>query len=71
MLGRDERQGAARRRHRRDAIIGRTAERGFLEETINALHERGAGGVVVLEGEAGIGKTRLIDNHIISTAFPA
>lgn len=42
-------------------IVGRAAERARLSEKLTALHERKVGGVVVIEGEAGIGKTRLLE----------
>jgi predicted ATPase/class 3 adenylate cyclase len=40
-------------------MVGRTAERAELAERLRALQEKGAGGVVVIAGEAGIGKSRL------------
>jgi class 3 adenylate cyclase/tetratricopeptide (TPR) repeat protein len=42
------------------ALIGRQAERRALMERLNALCERAEGSVVVMEGEAGIGKSRLL-----------
>src|SRR5205814_1215141 len=41
-------------------LIGRRAERQALVDRLRALRDRGEGGVVVLEGEAGIGKSRLL-----------
>ncbi len=41
-------------------MIGRLTERALLEDRLNALHTRREGGTVLIEGEAGIGKTRLI-----------
>lgn len=44
-------------------IIGRTAETRVLSEAL-AASAAGFGGVVVVEGEAGIGKTRLVDEAV-------
>jgi class 3 adenylate cyclase/tetratricopeptide (TPR) repeat protein len=44
----------------RSGIVGRVAERRRIDERLAALEQHGAGGVVVLEGEPGIGKTTLI-----------
>jgi len=44
----------------RASLIGRTSERIFLGECLRNLR-RGVGSVVILEGEAGIGKSRLIE----------
>ncbi|HLF26484.1 MAG TPA: adenylate/guanylate cyclase domain-containing protein [Anaerolineae bacterium] len=43
------------------AMIGRAAERAVLEEQLQALAGDGAGGALLIEGEAGIGKSRLVD----------
>lgn len=42
-------------------IVGRVAERKAIEDALRALAERGEGSVIVLEGMAGIGKSRLIE----------
>jgi len=44
----------------RNQLIGRQAERMLLMDQLQALYRAGAGGVVVIEGEAGIGKSRLL-----------
>ncbi|MEP6692004.1 MAG: AAA family ATPase, partial [Gemmatimonadaceae bacterium] len=41
-------------------MIGRAAERGFLAARLAALRESGEGSVVVIEGDAGLGKSRLL-----------
>lgn len=41
-------------------VVGREAETARLEERLERLQEKGEGGVVVIEGEAGIGKSRLV-----------
>ncbi len=41
-------------------LIGRHAEKGQLRAALRQLTEFGAGGVLVLEGEAGLGKSRLL-----------
>lgn len=43
----------------RRGLVGREGERAILRERLAALHARGASGVVVIEGEAGIGKSAL------------
>lgn len=54
--------GRAKKHTRSEAtIIGRVAEQDALTEQLHALARGGSGGVVVLEGEAGIGKSRLLD----------
>ncbi len=50
-------------------LVGRDHERGALESCLLRLGDR-AGGVVVLEGEAGIGKTRLV-RHLTDRAAAA
>ncbi len=42
-------------------MVGRVAEREVLTERLRTL-EKGTGGVVVVEGEAGIGKSRLVED---------
>ncbi|MEZ4426601.1 MAG: AAA family ATPase [Nannocystaceae bacterium] len=44
----------------RDAIIGRMAERVLIAERLGKLPRGDEGGVLVIEGEAGIGKSRLV-----------
>ncbi|HKK28007.1 MAG TPA: AAA family ATPase, partial [Gemmatimonadota bacterium] len=44
----------------RPRLVGRREEFSFLKDALGRL-ENGAGGVVVLHGEAGIGKTRLVE----------
>jgi class 3 adenylate cyclase len=41
-------------------LIGRTEARQRLLDRVRALQSSGSGGVMIIEGEAGIGKTRLI-----------
>ncbi len=43
-------------------LIGRTAERKQLTLLLQALHDTSQGGTVVIEGEPGIGKSRLLDD---------
>lgn len=43
-----------------DALIGREDEQAALHEVLAAVHH-GAGGIVLLAGEAGVGKTRLLE----------
>jgi len=43
-------------------LVGRSAERAVLEEQLQALAQRRVGGVVIIEGEAGIGKSRLVED---------
>lgn len=47
-------------RGERAAMVGRQEERRLLAERLEALGHEGASATVVLEGEAGIGKSRLI-----------
>jgi hypothetical protein len=44
------------------AMVGREAERQRLADGIEALLRGGDGGLIVIEGEAGIGKSRLVDD---------
>ncbi len=43
-------------------MVGRTAERTLLREQLLALQNDGVGGVTIIEGEAGIGKSRLLED---------
>jgi len=43
-----------------DDLIGRTNEQAALDQALAATHQR-AGGIVLLAGEAGVGKTRLLE----------
>jgi class 3 adenylate cyclase/tetratricopeptide (TPR) repeat protein len=42
-------------------IVGRAAERAVLADRLQTLLRRNTGGVVIIEGEAGIGKSRLVE----------
>src|SRR5262245_40239047 len=42
-----------------DALVGRDAELSALEDALLTVGRDGSGGLVLLEGEAGMGKTRL------------
>jgi class 3 adenylate cyclase/tetratricopeptide (TPR) repeat protein len=58
------------------AIVGRTAERARLHARVDALNDAAVrhGGVVVIEGEAGIGKSRLTSDllaHARAIGVPA
>jgi tetratricopeptide (TPR) repeat protein len=46
-------------------LVGRTSERATLHERLHRLWEAGSGGVVLIEGEAGIGKSRLIADLLV------
>jgi class 3 adenylate cyclase/tetratricopeptide (TPR) repeat protein len=43
-------------------IVGRTAERKLLADELQAFLQGGPGGVIIIEGEPGIGKSRLVDD---------
>jgi len=49
------------------SLIGRQRERGVLEARLEALARHGEGGVVVIEAEAGVGKSRLV-GHLLDRA---
>jgi len=51
-------------------LIGRTAEWGSLAERLERLAATGEGGVVVLEGEPGVGKSELVGRLVASAASP-
>jgi class 3 adenylate cyclase/tetratricopeptide (TPR) repeat protein len=53
---------------RSQLMVGRVAERAVLTERLEALR-RGQGGVVIVEGEAGIGKSRLVDDLVEQAAI--
>lgn len=46
----------------RTPIVGRTAQRSLLAEKLEELRKDGVGGLVVIEGDAGIGKSRLVED---------
>jgi class 3 adenylate cyclase len=46
------------------ALVGRAAEREQLARALEALRRDGEGGVIVIEGEPGIGKSRLVDDSL-------
>lgn len=48
--------------HRTTTMIGRAAERAMLTERLQSLLRGQAAGVVVIEGEVGIGKSQLVDD---------
>ncbi len=52
-----------RGRSERVPVVGRAAERGLTADALDRL-AAGLGGVVVIEGEAGIGKSRLVEDLI-------
>ncbi|MBA3530331.1 MAG: AAA family ATPase, partial [Ardenticatenales bacterium] len=43
-------------------MVGRMAERAQVSEEIQALLRGGEGGIIIVEGEAGIGKSRLVED---------
>jgi len=49
------------------SLVGRTQERGQIAERLAALRG-GHGGVLLIEGEAGIGKSRLLDDMVAQAA---
>ncbi len=44
----------------RGPLVGRTSELGIIAGALDAARRTGRGGVVVIEGEAGVGKSRLL-----------
>jgi len=62
----EQRAATATRRRSEHAIVGRRAELATLTAQLQVLAAGGASAVVIIEGEAGIGKSRLIEeieNH--------
>jgi class 3 adenylate cyclase/tetratricopeptide (TPR) repeat protein len=59
--------GERRARARSRSLVGRTHERGLLSERLAALRD-GQGGTLLIEGEAGIGKSRLLDDLVEQAA---
>ncbi|CAK0739562.1 putative Adenylate/guanylate cyclase domain-containing protein [Gammaproteobacteria bacterium] len=55
-------EGRRRRRTpaRDNPLVGRASELCWIEAALETLHREGRGAVVVIEGEAGIGKSRLV-----------
>ena len=49
------------------SLVGRTSETAVLHERVARLEERGEGGLLLVEGEAGIGKSRLVE-HVCGAA---
>ena len=45
----------------RQALVGRETEVGVIDAALESLHVRGQGGVIGLVGDAGIGKSRLLE----------
>jgi predicted ATPase/class 3 adenylate cyclase len=54
-------KASTRQPARSAAIVGRTAERALLSQAVASSVGRCSGRVIVLEGEAGIGKSRLVE----------
>ena len=52
------------------ALVGRTAERTLLQQRLDALLDARTGAIVIIEGEAGIGKSRLVA-HLAAQAQAA
>jgi class 3 adenylate cyclase/tetratricopeptide (TPR) repeat protein len=59
--------GLSRARTPSRSLVGRTRERGLLTERLGSLRS-GHGGVLLIEGEAGIGKSRLLDDLVDQAA---
>ncbi|HSG89713.1 MAG TPA: adenylate/guanylate cyclase domain-containing protein [Pseudomonadales bacterium] len=51
-----------------DVLIGRTQELAVLDERLEALVDQGRNAVIYLEGEAGVGKSRLIQQFVANSA---
>jgi class 3 adenylate cyclase len=54
-------------RRDRDDLIGRSAERARLREALDRLERGGTSSVIAIEGEAGIGKSRLAADLVAQT----
>ncbi|MGH2592281.1 MAG: AAA family ATPase [Anaerolineae bacterium] len=52
----------ARRHKPNTEMVGRTAERALLLERLQIVLKGGVGGAIVIEGEPGIGKSRLVED---------
>ena len=61
---RGEAQPRARQKPPHTAIIGRQAKRRLLAEQLQRLRQDGTGSLVIIEGEAGIGKSKLVEDLI-------
>ncbi len=48
-------------------IVGRVAERKLLKDQLRDMVAGGPGGLIVVEGEAGIGKSRLVGDLLVQT----
>ncbi len=57
-------------RSREDGIVGRERERAELDRLLRAFRER-RGGLVLVAGEAGVGKTRLVEDALARGDFLA
>jgi tetratricopeptide (TPR) repeat protein len=51
-------------------LIGRDPEMGMLDAALTAMLESGRSGLVYVEGEAGVGKSRLVDRFVTAHARP-
>lgn len=60
-------RGPSLARPRSWSVVGRAHEREVLSERLAALRD-GAGGTLLIEGEAGIGKSRLVDDLVEQAA---
>jgi class 3 adenylate cyclase/tetratricopeptide (TPR) repeat protein len=54
----------ARTTHRGTTIVGRAEERQALQDQLDQLVRDGRGGTIVIEGDAGIGKSRLVEELV-------